>query len=136
MVKIKNAVGADQHRQYFGSDISAPMFMKASAGSGLPSSPSARLNTMMQLMSSPLPIVDLPEIWKHLQDAGYIDSASALEKRMTSYVTTNKQNLWMAPALMQLIMGGAKKKNKGGSKSGNSGRSARNRTPSLGMRAA
>lgn len=112
--KIRDEVGAEVTVRFFGSEISANMRMKAKAGSMLPQSPSARLSMFMQLASSPMPIVDLPEVWKALAEVGYIDSAGALEKRMTSYMTTNKADLWKAPALMAMLMGGKQKQHKGG----------------------
>lgn len=82
MVKIKSEAGIDEPVSFLGTDLSAPMFVKASAGSAMPQSPSARLQFMMQLLNSPKPIVDLPEVWSLLQEVGLIDSATALEKRI------------------------------------------------------
>lgn len=123
-IKIKDALGVDRHVIFRGSDLSQDMLMKAKAGSSLPSSPSARLNTMLSLV--PQGLADLPEVWKMLQEIGAIESASAIEQRMTRYIA-NKNELWKAPGLAQII--GAMQAKKAKSNQKNSGRSARSTTP-------
>lgn len=126
-VKIKDAQGQEIPFSFIGADFSAPFVMKAKAGSQLPTSPSARLNLYMGLLNTPL--IDMPEMWRQMQEVGMIESASQIESRMMSYMKDTSQ-LWKAPGLMQLLMGGQKKsKNQGGKNGRNSGRSARATSP-------
>jgi hypothetical protein len=83
MVNIKDDAGVDQPTFFQGIDIHAPIKVQAKAGSAMPQSPSARLDKMLELLNSPKPIVDLPEVWALLQEVGFIESASALEHRIT-----------------------------------------------------
>lgn len=129
LLQIRNAVGDERTISFLGSDIGAPLFMKAKSGAMLPTSPSARLNLYMQMMNTPA--IDLPEIWRQMQESGMIDSATALQARMQRYAKSmGLPDGWMAPGLMALVMGGQKK----GSKKGNSGRSARSTTPGKALR--
>lgn len=83
IARIKNAAGIDEPVTFFGTDITTPMVMEIKSGSMMPNSPTARLQYMMQLASNPKSIVDLKEIWNLLQEVGLIDSATALERRIT-----------------------------------------------------
>lgn len=122
LVKIKNSLGLDKHVEFLGSELDLDMTMNVKAGSGLASSPSARLNTTMALYGEG--ITDLPEVWRKLQEAGAIDSASAVEKRFKFY-KNHPDQAWLAPQFFALLNG---QKKQGKSNKGNSGRSARSTT--------
>lgn len=128
LVRIKDEAGVERPIAFVGMDLAAPMRVSVKAGSQLPTSPSARLNLIMSLITSPVPAFDLPTFWKHLQEVGLIDSATELETKMRRYMQ-NPKDLWLAPALMQLMSGGGGKKNKGGSHKHSGGKSARRSTP-------
>lgn len=121
-VKIKNDNGIEQHIPYIGTKLNSPMKMHAKGGSNLPTSPSARLNYVLQLMNTPA--MDLPELWRNLEDLGIIDSASTIEKRIMREMADPRMK-WLVPAL-----NAPPKQGRGNKK--NAGRSARNRTPSQG----
>lgn len=130
-VRVRQAAGCEQPISFVGADLMAPLVMKAKAGGALPLSPSARLNIYMGLMNTP--VLDLRELWRVAQEVGIIDSASAIEGRMKRYAQELglQGDFWMAPGLMQMVMGGQKGgKSRGGKSGGNSGRSARSSTPS------
>jgi hypothetical protein len=122
MAKVKNALGIDKHVSFLGSSLSRDMTMKAKAGSGLPSSPSARMNTVMALYGEGL--IDMPEVYAKLQETGAIDSAGALLKRIQYYIA-HPQEAWKMPQLFAQLNG---QKTKGKSNKGNAGRSARSTT--------
>jgi len=122
LAKVKNALGIDKHVSFLGSSLSRDMSMKAKAGSGLPSSPSARMNTVMALYGEGL--IDMPEVYAKLQETGAIDSAGALLKRIEYYIA-HPQQAWKMPQLFAQLNG---QKTKGKSNKGNAGRSARSTT--------
>ena len=128
LVKLKDAAGIEQPITFIGMDLGAPMRVMVKPGSQLPQSPSARLNLVMSLITSPIPAFDLPTFWRHLQEVGIIDSATEMENRMRRYMD-NPKDLWLAPALLQMLTGGQKKNNKGGGKKTGGGKSVKNATP-------
>lgn len=116
---LKRQAGVEQNIPYIGVHLTADMRMQAKAGSMLPTSPSARLNYVMNLMSTPA--MDVPELLRNLEEVGIIDSASALMKRLTKE-RANPSLQWLVPGAQQ--QNGSKKKPKA-----NAGRSARGTTP-------
>ena len=117
-VQIKDQAGVERHIGFIGSRLSADMRMRAKAGSRLPSSPSARFNYALQLMSTPA--MDVPELLRNMEELGLIENASVLLRRLVR--ERNDPNLqWLIPSLQPP---GAGKKPKG-----NGGRSARKTTP-------
>jgi hypothetical protein len=123
LVRVKNALGLDKHIEFLGSELDLDMTMNVKAGSGLASSPSARLNTTMALYGEGL--TDRTEVNRKLQEAGAIDSAAALNKRVRKYA--NNLNLCKIemPQLAAQLMGNQKQ---GKSNKSNAGRSARSTT--------
>ena len=92
LVRFKDAQGETQSLTFFGTDITAPMVMEAKAGSMLPTSPSARLNMMMNLAGLQKPAIDVVEIWRSMQEMGLINSATDLEARITREMNDPKQS--------------------------------------------
>ena len=133
-VTIKDSIGTDKNKLFIGSHMSAPMTIQAKAGSALPQSPSAKLAATTQLMQTPYGTM---EMWfEALEEVGIVDSAAAAIKNVYRHVdefkaSKSEQNpegdptlLVGMPGLMQLLMGGGKKK-----AAGNSGRTSRSKTP-------
>lgn len=83
IARIKNAAGVEEPVVFFGSSVNTPMTMDVKAGSMLPTSPGARLQYMMTLLNQQKPVIDLKEVWNLLQEVGLIESATALERRIT-----------------------------------------------------
>ncbi len=119
MAHLKRQAGREEHVPYIGVHLIADMRMQAKAGSMLPTSPSARLNYVLNLMSTPA--MDVPELLRNLEEVGIIESASALLKRLSKERSTPALQ-WLIPGLQQ--PGGGKKKPKA-----SAGRSARGTTP-------
>jgi hypothetical protein len=82
------------------------MKMHAKAGSGLPQSPSARLQVVQQLMATPA--MDIPELLRNLEEVGVIESASSHLKRLFRE-KNNPLLSWLIPALSAPPPGGKKK---------------------------
>jgi hypothetical protein len=126
-VFTKDAVGSDESHVFVGTNLTSPMMVKAKAGSQLPQSPSARLQFSTQILQTPYGTVE--SFARSLEDVGLIDSGSDFINDLRKYVEEfeksggNPIKLWGAPGLLALL-GGGKKKGQG-----NSGRTARNRTP-------
>ena len=117
MVKIRHASGIDQPVSFVGTRLTASMQMVAKSGSMLPTSPSARLNMLMEMASTPF--VDIPEILRAMQEFGLIESATAMEARLERYVA-NPHERWKSPGLMAMFNPGPKKaagRKKAGSRS-------------------
>ncbi len=127
-VFTREAVATDQSHVFVGTKLSAPMRIKATAGSRLPQSPSAQLGFVMQLMNTPFGNVD--QLARALENVGLIDSASEFVDNIKRYVDDfqksggNPITLWGAPGLMQLLGGGGAKK-----KQASGGRTSRQKTP-------
>lgn len=138
LLRIKDKVGAEKPIAFVGMHLDAPMRLTVKPGSSLPSSPSARLNLVMQLATSPLPVYDMPALWKILQEVGLIDSASEIEQRVRKYMAGPQSEMVFFPALMALLHPPQPKggKNKGGANKGNGGRSVRRSTPAGGAMSA
>ena len=133
-VTIKDSIGVDKNKLFIGTHLSAPLSIQAKAGSALPQSPSAKLAATTQLMQTPYGTM---EMWfEALEEVGIVDSATAAIKNVYRHVDLFKKSksqespegdptlLVGMPGLMQLLMGGQKKKAQG-----NAGRSSRVKTP-------
>lgn len=106
IARIKNDMGVENHREFVGMFLNGQMKMQAKAGSGLPQSPSARLQIVQQLMSTPA--MDIPELLRNLEEVGVIESASAHLKRLFRE-KNNPALQWLIPALSGPPPGGKKK---------------------------
>ena len=91
MVRIKNAAGVETPKTFFGVNIQTPMTVESRVGSMLPTSPTAKLQFMLSLLSQPKPIIDLHEVWALLAEVGLIESASAIEHRIEKELANPKQ---------------------------------------------
>jgi hypothetical protein len=91
LARIKNSAGVDTAITFFGTQIQTPMTLSVKSGSMLPTSSTTRLQYMLTLLNSPKPVVDLLEVWGLLAEVGLIDSASALEHRITKELADPKQ---------------------------------------------
>ncbi len=122
IVQIRNEVGTKETISFFGTRISsAQMRVEAKAGSQMPTSPSARLNIMLNLLNATKPVIDIPELWALLQEVGLIQSASGLERRIEKQLA-NPKDQWKVvgfPPPAGAKKGGSPKKP----------RSARNKSP-------
>ncbi len=122
-VRLQRSSGVAEHNvPYVGSQLTADMRIQVKAGSMLPTSPSARLNYVLNLLNTPG--MDLPELWRNLEEIGIIESAPALHKRLERERMDPRLN-WLIPALSSQA-GGANNKKK---IKGNAGRSSRATTP-------
>jgi hypothetical protein len=116
LVEIKNALGEKQSFPLLGSHIGENYRVEAKPGSMMSATPTARLNTVLNLLQSGFPIFDLPEVWKLLAEVGAIESATALEKRITEERADPKRQ-WLVPgAQPQPKKGSPKKPNSKSSK--------------------
>jgi hypothetical protein len=100
LVSIKNAAGVDESIPFLGTYLVEPLRVDAKPGSSMPNSPSARLNMMLNMLQSGAPMVDLPEVWRLMEQVGYIDSASGLERRIEKEMFDPKQ-AWKVPGRPQ-----------------------------------
>jgi len=96
LVEIKNAMGQKEGIPLLGSHLTETFKVEAKPGSMTSSSPTARLNTMMNLLSSGQPLIDLPAIWALLAEVGLIDSAQAIEQRIAKE-RKDPNLMWMVP---------------------------------------
>jgi hypothetical protein len=112
LLEIKNEIGDKEIVPLIGSHLSETFHVEAKPGSMMSSTPTARLNSMMNLVGSGLPLVDLHEIWNLLQAVGMIDSAKELERRITRERADPKLQ-WLVPGAQpqQKKPGSAKKPN-------------------------
>jgi hypothetical protein len=119
-LELKQESGVERHVSFIGVRLTADMRMRAKAGSLMPTSPSARLNYVTNLMSTPA--MDVPELLRNLEEVGIIESAAVLLKRLTKERNTPSLQ-WLIPSL-QPAGGKQKKKPKP-----NGGKSSRGSTP-------
>jgi hypothetical protein len=124
IVEIKNAYGHKEMVPLLGSHLSETYRVDAKPGSMMSATPTARLNTMLNLLGSGQPIVDLPEIWKLLAAVGAIESAPELERR----ISKERKD----PNLMWLVPGAMPKPQKGSAKKPNSKRAKSPQTQGAG----
>lgn len=130
MLRVRNMAGVERSVSFVGTHLRAPMKMLCKSGSMLPSSPSARLNFLLQSADSPWSFI--PQILHQLEEVGFIESASQQERQMEEAMNKflnnpNPLSLWKFPGLMRQIMGGGPKG--GGKNKGQGGRSAKRTTP-------
>ena len=96
IVQIKNdAAQIPEPIPFIGAMFVAPLKVEAKPGSSR--TPTQRMNSLLGLLNSGKPLVDLPEVWKQLQELGLIDSATAMERRIV-------KNL-QSPATSWLVSG-------------------------------
>ena len=81
LVQIKTDAQIPEPIPYMGSQFVVPMKVEAKPGSSR--TPTQRFNILLNLLNSGKPLTDMPEVWKQLQEMGLIDSATALERRIT-----------------------------------------------------
>jgi hypothetical protein len=120
MVEVRRQTGESQHIAAIGTLLTAPMKMQAKAGSQMPTSPSARLSTVLSLMHTPA--MDIPELLKNLEELGIIENETVLLKRLVKEQNDPRLR-WLIPALAAPPPGGKKKQGKK-----NAGSSARARS--------
>jgi hypothetical protein len=96
LVEIKDELGQKQAVPLVGSHLTETFHVEAKPGSLMSSTPTARLTSAMNLIGSGLPVMDLPEIWKLLQEVGMITSAREIERRITRE-RTNPLTRWLVP---------------------------------------
>jgi hypothetical protein len=111
LVSVKNAAGVDESIPFLGTHFVTPLRTEAKPGSSMPNSPTARLNMMLNMVQSGQPLVDLPEVWSLFEQVGYIDSASALERRIEKEMADPRQ-AWKVPGRPQQQQQGAKQAKK------------------------
>jgi hypothetical protein len=96
LVEFKNELGQKESLPLLGSHLTDTFRVEAKPGSMTNASPSARLQTVLGLMGSGQPIVDLPMVWGLLAEIGFIDSARSLEDRIAK--ERKDPNLqWLVP---------------------------------------
>ena len=96
LVSLKSDAGVNEEIPFLGTHFTTPMRVQAKVGNSMPNSPTARLNMALNMLQSGVPVVDLPEIWGLLEEVGYINSASALERRIEKEMADPKQ-AWKVP---------------------------------------
>ena len=96
LITVKNSAGVDEEIPFLGTHLIAPLKVEAKPGTSMPNSPAARMNMALNMVQSGQPLVDLPELWSLMEQVGYIDSASALERRIEKEMGDPKQ-AWKVP---------------------------------------
>ena len=96
LVEVKNHLGQKEALPLLGSHLSETYRVEAKPGSMTSASPSARLSTMLNMMQSGQPLVDLPMVWGLLAENGFIDSAQAVERRIGKERSDPKLQ-WLVP---------------------------------------
>jgi hypothetical protein len=124
LVEIKNQIGQKESVPLIGSHLSETYAVEAKPGSMMSATPTARLNTMLNLLGSGQPLVDLPEVWALLASVGAIDSATELENR----IMKERRD----PNLQWLVPGATPQPKKGSPKKPNSKRAKNPQTQGAG----
>jgi hypothetical protein len=96
IVQIKNDMGDNEAAPLLGSHLTETFKIEAKPGSMMSATPSARLSTMLNLLNSGQPLVDLPEIWQLLASVGLIDSATSIERRIAKE-RKDPNSMWLVP---------------------------------------
>jgi hypothetical protein len=119
LFEIKNEMGQKEAIPLLGSHLTEQYHVDAKPGSMLSSTPTARLNTAMNLIATGMPLTDLIEIWQLQEEVGLIKSAKELEARITRE-RKDPNTMWLVPGAMPKPGGGkqAKKPNSKRSRSG------------------
>jgi hypothetical protein len=114
IVQIKNEQAQIQEPiPYIGSMFVAPMKVEAKPGSSR--TPTQKLNSLLNLMNTGKPIVDLPEIWEQLQEMGLIRSSTAMQRRIVSNLRDPSKS-WLVTGQLPGGAPNASTPKKGGSK--------------------
>ena len=93
IVQIKNeAAQVPEPIPFIGAMFVAPLKVEAKPGSSR--TPTQRFNMLLNMLNSGKLLVDLPEVWKQEQDMGLIDSATAMERRITKNMG-NPSTAWL-----------------------------------------
>lgn len=90
IVQIKNDQGILEPVSFVGAHLSENFSVEAKAGSRQPSGPSARLQTVLSLAGSGVP-VDLDTVYGLLEELGSITSGSAMLRRIETYKNDPRQ---------------------------------------------
>jgi len=115
LVQLKNAAGVMEGVPLLGSYFTAPLKVEAKPGSTR--TPTQRLNNLLNLMSANKMLVDLPEVWKDLQEMGLIESATALERRIFDNLKDPSKQWLVTGSIGQPNSGSTPKKQSGKRKS-------------------
>jgi hypothetical protein len=81
MVQVKNDAGIQEATPMLGAYLTDTFTVEARAGSRQPSGPTARLNTLMSMKNSGVPM-DLETVYGILEELGSIPSATAVLRRV------------------------------------------------------
>jgi hypothetical protein len=92
LVQLKNDAGVMEAVPLLGSHFTAPLKVEAKPGSNRTST--QKFNSLMNLLGSGKALIDLPEVWRQLQEMGLIASATALERRMWDNLKDPSRN-WL-----------------------------------------
>jgi hypothetical protein len=96
LVEIKDELGQKQAVPLIGSHLTETFHVEAKPGSLMSSTPSARLTSAMNLIQAGIGAMDLPEIWKLMQEVGMITSSREIESRITKE-RANPAERWKVP---------------------------------------
>jgi hypothetical protein len=120
LVEITDEMGKKVAVPLLGGHLTENFHVEAKPGSLMSSTPTARLNTAMNLIQTGQPLMDLIELWKLLEEVGAITSARELEQRITKE-RSNPATAWLVPGSQPKPpgKGGAKKPNSKRSKNAN-----------------
>jgi hypothetical protein len=97
LAQIKGAAGIPEPISFIGASFVAPMKVESKPGSSR--TPTQRLNSLLNLMNTGKPIVDMPEIWKQLGEMGLIDSPNAMERRISENLR-NPSKSWLVTGVI------------------------------------
>lgn len=92
MVQLKNDAGVVDSIPLLGSYFTSPLRVEAKPGSSR--TPTQKLNGLLNLLNTGKPLIDMPEVWRQLAEAGLIDSATAMEKRIFENIKDPSKN-WL-----------------------------------------
>ena len=114
IVQIKNeAAQVPEPIPFIGAMFVAPLKVEAKPGSSR--TPTQRFNMLLNMLNSGKLLVDLPEVWKQEQDMGLIDSATAMERRISKNMG-NPSTAWLVTGQIPGAGPNASTPKKGGSK--------------------
>jgi hypothetical protein len=109
LVEIKNELGQKEAVPIMGNHLTETFHVQAKPGSLMSSTPTARLTTAMNLIQTGQPLMDLPEIWRLLEEVELIVSAKEIEARITRE-RANPALKWLVPGADPKPPGGKGKK--------------------------
>jgi hypothetical protein len=99
VVQVKNAAGVREGVPFLGTYLTEPFVVEAKAGSRQPNSPSARLNTMLNMKNAGVP-VSIDTVFALLEEIGSIPSAAAAMRLIETQRADPKQ-AWKVLGLAQ-----------------------------------